>query len=53
VRQKKQKKWEGYEEFVRTHGDALVRLSYVLCGDRGKAAGRGGDRALVVRPTKG
>ena len=33
----RQKKWEAYEEFVRTHGDSLVRLSYVLCGDRGKA----------------
>ena len=33
----RQKKWEAYEEFVRAHGDSLIRLSYVLCGDRGKA----------------
>lgn len=33
----REKKWATYEEFVRTHGDSLVRLSYVLCGDRGKA----------------
>jgi len=26
-----------FEEFVRVHGDSLVQLSYVLCGDRGKA----------------
>ena len=26
-----------FEEFVRDHGDALVRLSFALCGDRGKA----------------
>jgi RNA polymerase sigma-70 factor (sigma-E family) len=26
-----------FEEFVRVQGDSLVRLSYVLCGDRGKA----------------
>jgi RNA polymerase sigma-70 factor (sigma-E family) len=31
------KKWAAFEEFVQTHGDSLVRLSYVLCGDRGKA----------------
>lgn len=33
----RQKKWAAFEEFVRAHGDSLVRLSYVLCGDRGKA----------------
>lgn len=26
-----------FEEFVRVHGDSLVRLSYALCGDPGKA----------------
>jgi RNA polymerase sigma-70 factor (sigma-E family) len=26
-----------FEEFARVHGDALVRLSYALCGDLGKA----------------
>jgi RNA polymerase sigma-70 factor (sigma-E family) len=26
-----------FDEFVRAHGDSLVRLSYLLCGDRGKA----------------
>jgi RNA polymerase sigma-70 factor (sigma-E family) len=26
-----------FEEFVQAHGDALVRLSFALCGDRGKA----------------
>jgi RNA polymerase sigma-70 factor (sigma-E family) len=26
-----------FEEFVRVHGDSLVQLSYVLCGDRGRA----------------
>ena len=26
-----------FEEFVRVQGDSLVQLSYVLCGDRGKA----------------
>jgi DNA-directed RNA polymerase specialized sigma24 family protein len=26
-----------FEEFVQDHGDALVRLSFALCGDRGKA----------------
>ena len=25
----RQKKWAAFEEFVRTHGDSLVRLSYV------------------------
>ena len=29
--------WAAFEEFVRAHGDALVRLSFALCGDRGKA----------------
>ena len=33
----RQKKWAAFEEFVRTHGDSLVRLPYVLCGGRGKA----------------
>jgi hypothetical protein len=33
----RQKKWAAFEEFVRAHGDSLIRLSYVLCGDRGKA----------------
>ena len=31
------KQWAAFEEFVRVHGDALVRLSFALCGDRGKA----------------
>ena len=26
-----------FEEFVQVHGDALVRLSFALCGDRGRA----------------
>jgi DNA-directed RNA polymerase specialized sigma24 family protein len=26
-----------FDEFVRVHGDALVRLSYALCGDRAAA----------------
>jgi RNA polymerase sigma-70 factor (sigma-E family) len=26
-----------FEKFVRVHGDSLVQLSYVLCGDRGRA----------------
>ena len=29
--------WPAFEEFVRDHGDSLVRLSYLLCGDRGQA----------------
>jgi DNA-directed RNA polymerase specialized sigma24 family protein len=33
----RQKKWAAFEEFVRAHGDSLIRLSYVLCGDRGQA----------------
>jgi RNA polymerase sigma-70 factor (sigma-E family) len=33
----RQKKWAAFEEFVRAHGDSLVRLSFVLCGDRGRA----------------
>jgi RNA polymerase sigma-70 factor (sigma-E family) len=31
------RQWMVFEEFVRDHGDALVRLSFALCGDRGKA----------------
>lgn len=27
----------GFDEFVRVHGDSLIRLAYVLCGDRGWA----------------
>jgi RNA polymerase sigma-70 factor (sigma-E family) len=26
-----------FEEFVQAHGDGLVRLSFALCGDRGRA----------------
>lgn len=26
-----------FDEFVRAHGDSLVGLAYVLCGDRGRA----------------
>jgi len=26
-----------FDEFVRVHGDSLIRLAYVLCGDRGRA----------------
>ena len=26
-----------FDEFVRAHGDSLIRLAYVLCGDRGWA----------------
>jgi len=29
--------WSGFEEFVQAHGDSLIRLSYALCGDRGRA----------------
>ncbi len=29
--------WTAFEEFAQVHGDALVRLSFALCGDRGKA----------------
>jgi RNA polymerase sigma-70 factor (sigma-E family) len=31
------KQWTAFEEFARVHGDALVRLSFALCGDRGWA----------------
>lgn len=31
------KQWTAFEEFVHVHGDALVRLSFALCGDRGRA----------------
>jgi RNA polymerase sigma-70 factor (sigma-E family) len=31
------KQWTAFEEFVQVHGDALVRLSFALCGDRGWA----------------
>jgi hypothetical protein len=31
------RQWMAFEEFVQDHGDALVRLSFALCGDRGKA----------------
>jgi len=31
------RQWTAFEEFVQDHGDALVRLSFALCGDRGKA----------------
>jgi RNA polymerase sigma-70 factor (sigma-E family) len=31
------KQLTAFEEFVQVHGDALVRLSFALCGDRGKA----------------
>ena len=33
----KAKQWTAFEEFVHVHGDALVRLSFALCGDRGRA----------------
>jgi RNA polymerase sigma-70 factor (sigma-E family) len=26
-----------FDEFVRLHGDSLIRLAYALCGDRGRA----------------
>lgn len=29
--------WTAFDEFVLAHGDALVGLAYVLCGDRGRA----------------
>ena len=29
--------WAAFDEFVRVHGDSLVRLAYALCGDRGRA----------------
>jgi RNA polymerase sigma-70 factor (sigma-E family) len=31
------KQWTTFDEFVQVHGDALVRLAFALCGDRGKA----------------
>lgn len=33
----RRKQWAAFEEFAQVHGDALVRLSFALCGDRGKA----------------
>ena len=33
----REKQWTAFEEFAQVHGDALVRLSFALCGDRGKA----------------
>ncbi|HEY2238523.1 MAG TPA: SigE family RNA polymerase sigma factor [Streptosporangiaceae bacterium] len=33
----RRKHWAAFEEFAQQHGDALVRLSFALCGDRGKA----------------
>ncbi|HUZ25171.1 MAG TPA: SigE family RNA polymerase sigma factor [Streptosporangiaceae bacterium] len=33
----RQKHWAAFEDFARVHGDSLVRLSFVLSGDRGKA----------------
>ena len=32
-----QRGWSAFEEFARAHGDSLTRLSYALCGDRGRA----------------
>jgi len=32
-----QRNWSAFEEFAKTHGDSLIRLSYALCGDRGRA----------------
>lgn len=29
--------WLAFEEFARIHGDAFIRLSFALCGDRGQA----------------
>ena len=29
--------WAAFDEFVRSQGDSLIRLAYVLCGDRGRA----------------
>ena len=29
--------WAAFDEFVRVHGDSLVRLAYALCSDRGRA----------------
>ena len=29
--------WTAFEEFVQVHGDALVGLSFALCGDRGRS----------------
>jgi RNA polymerase sigma-70 factor (sigma-E family) len=31
------RQWMAFEEFVQDHGDGLVRLSFALCGDRGRA----------------
>jgi RNA polymerase sigma-70 factor (sigma-E family) len=33
----RQERWAAFEEFARVNGDSLVRLSFALCGDRGKA----------------
>ncbi|HEY2078052.1 MAG TPA: SigE family RNA polymerase sigma factor [Streptosporangiaceae bacterium] len=32
-----QRGWSAFEEFAHAHGDSLIRLSYALCGDRGRA----------------
>ena len=29
--------WAAFDEFVRSHGDSLIRLAYALCGDHGRA----------------
>ena len=31
------RQWMAFEEFVQDHGDGLVRLSFALCADRGRA----------------
>jgi RNA polymerase sigma-70 factor (sigma-E family) len=29
--------WTAFDEFVQVHGDSLIGLAFVLCGDRGRA----------------
>jgi RNA polymerase sigma-70 factor (sigma-E family) len=33
----RRRQWAAFEDFVQVNGDSLVRLSFLLCGDHGKA----------------
>jgi DNA-directed RNA polymerase specialized sigma24 family protein len=46
----KPNRWVAFEEFVRARGDALVRLSFALCGDRGKAEDAAQEALTRVYP---